>query len=405
MEHSLASIQVLVTKLKSEIFSKQKSGHLHSFMPPSAYDTAWLAMILHPQEHNTPLFKGCLEWLLHNQKEEGYWGDLPTIDALPATLACMAALQKWGFGVENIEKGLKFIHENMEEMLHGNLDHLPRSFSIVFPATIELAESSGLELKLSDHMISTVSYISNTRQQILGIEEMVDKWQYPPLLAYLETFQFTKHNVDQQTIMKHLSEDGSLFQSPSATAQAYISTRNHKCLEYLMTLVHMCPNGVPQKYPMDEELVELSMVDQLQKLGLSEYFIEEIENILKKVYRSYMEQESQQDNLKFKADKIYKDSLAFRLFRLHGWSKKWGLIKMGFGREKTLYCYFAVAASTALPHDSIIRMLVAKSAIVITVADDFFDMIGTLEELHLLVDAIYRYHIYMFLVLICLPSM
>ncbi|PWA74740.1 geranyllinalool synthase [Artemisia annua] len=372
---------------------------------------------------------------------------------------------------------------------------------------------------------------------------MVDKWQYPPLLVYLETFQFTKHNVDQQTIMKHLSEDGSLFQSPSATAQAYISTRNHKCLEYLMSLVHKCPNGVPQKYPMDEELVELSMVDQLQKLGLSEYFIEEIENILKKVYRSYMEQESQQDNLKFKADKIYKDSLAFRLFRLHGynisprtfcwflyddeilnhlenncgqlrsllycvyratdlmflgenevekarsfskkmlqkvstkmedniivfpnlskvieeelsipwiarldhldhrmwieqskegplwrgkasyytlscvhstglmqlavenytfrqsiyqnelkelkrWSKKWGLTEMGFGREKTLYCYFAIAASTSLPHDSIIRMLVAKSAIVITVADDFFDMRGTLEELHVLIDAIYRW--------------
>ena len=67
---------------------------------------------------------------------------------------------------------------------------------------------------------------------------------------------------------------------------------------------------------------------------------------------------------------------------------------MGFGREKTLYCYFAIAASTALPHDSIIRMLVAKSAIVITVADDFFDMRGTLEELHVLIDAIYRYHIF-----------
>ncbi|GKC81264.1 geranyllinalool synthase, partial [Tanacetum coccineum] len=136
-------------------------------MPPSAYDTAWLAMIPHPQEHNTPLFKSCLEWLLNNQKEEGYWGDVPTIDALPATLACMVVLRKWGFGTENIDKGLKYIHENMEEMLHDNLDRLPRSFSIVFPATIELAESSGLDLKLSDHMNSIVSYISNTRQQIL----------------------------------------------------------------------------------------------------------------------------------------------------------------------------------------------------------------------------------------------
>ncbi|PWA58006.1 geranyllinalool synthase [Artemisia annua] len=65
----------------------------------------------------------------------------------------------------------------MEETLHSNLDHLPRSFSIVFPATIELAELSGLELKLSDHMNSTASYISHTRQQTLGMEEMVDKWQ------------------------------------------------------------------------------------------------------------------------------------------------------------------------------------------------------------------------------------
>ncbi|GJY13172.1 (E,E)-geranyllinalool synthase-like protein [Tanacetum coccineum] len=494
---------------------------------------------------------GCLVLGMTHEPLEG---DLPTINALPATLVCMVVLRKWGFSKENIEKGLKFIHENMEEMLHDTLDHLPRSFFIIFPATIKLEESSGLELKLSDHMNLIVSYISNTRQQIIHKEEMVDKWQYPPLLAYLETFQFTMHNVDQQTIVKHLSEDGSLFQSPSATAHAYISTRNHKCLEYLMSLVHKCPNRdnisyiytVPQKYPMDEELVELSMVDQLQKLGLSEYFIEEMESILKKVYRSYIKQESQRDNFKFIAEKIYKDSLAFRLFWLHGftispgafcwflyddeildhlenncgqlrsllycvykatdlmflgenevekarsfskkmlqkvstmktimedniiifpnlskvideelsiqwiarldhldhrmwieqskegplwrgkasyytlscvhstglmrlamenytfrqsiyqnelkelkrWSKKWGLTEMGFGREKTLYCYFAIAASTSLPHDSIIRMLVAKSAIVITVADDFFDMRGTLEELQVLIDAVYRW--------------
>nr|GEW01682.1 S-linalool synthase-like [Tanacetum cinerariifolium] len=50
-----------------------------------------------------------------------------------------------------------------------------------------------------------------------------------------------------------------------------------------------------------------------------------------------------------------------------------------------------VDTSTSLPHDSIIRMLVAKIAIVITVADDFFDMRSTLEELHVLTDAVYRW--------------
>lgn len=64
---------------------------------------------------------------------------------------------------------------------------------------------------------------------------------------------------------------------------------------------------------------------------------------------------------------------------------------MGFGREKTAYCYFAVAASCSLPHDSDVRMIVAKSAIIITVTDDFFDMKGSLSELRSFTEAVRRY--------------
>nr|XP_043610705.1 (E,E)-geranyllinalool synthase [Erigeron canadensis] len=554
MDHSLASIHDLVTKLKEAMFSKTKGDNVYSFVSPSTYDTAWLAMIPHPLKPNTPFFKGCLEWILNNQNEDGYWGksvkgDRPNIDALPATLVCMVVLRKWGLGVDNIEKGLKFLNANMEEMLHINRRCLPRWFSLVFPSTIELAESSGLQLMISGHMKSLVNEICECRQQVLRKEKetTVEKWHQPSLLAYLEVFQSTNYKVDRETIIEHLSEDGSLFQSPSATAQAYIFTGNQKCLEYLISLVQTCPNGVPAKYPIDVELVELSIVDQVHKLGVSEYFEDEIENTLTKVYRSYKDQEpSLQDSMKIVAEKLYKDSLAFRLFRLYGfnisprtfcwfldddelldhleincgkctsvlysvykatdlmcfgenemeearsfsrkllhktstmnnivdddvvklpnlsrvideelrtpwiarldhldhrmwieknkegpqfsgktssyriscvhstelmqlavenyafrqviyqnelqelkrWSKKWGLSEMGFGREKTMYCYFAVAASTSLPHDTIIRMLVAKSAILITVADDFFDMEGTIQELHLLIEAIHRW--------------
>lgn len=110
MGSSLVSINILVTKLKEEIFSNTKNHHLQSFVSPSAYDTAWLAMIPHTLEHNSPLFKGCLEWLLENQNKEGYWGEsingLPTIDTLPATLTSMAVLRKWGTGIHNIENGM-----------------------------------------------------------------------------------------------------------------------------------------------------------------------------------------------------------------------------------------------------------------------------------------------------------
>ena len=81
-----------------------------------------------------------------------------------------------------------------------------------------------------------------------------------------------------------------------------------------------------------------------------------------------------------------------RSFLAYGyrWSKDWCLSDMGFGREKTTYCYFAVAVSNNLPYDSIIRLIVAKSAILITVADDFFDMKGSLKELKYLTEAVQR---------------
>ncbi|KAL5579366.1 hypothetical protein UlMin_011808, partial [Ulmus minor] len=84
---------------------------------------------------------------------------------------------------------------------------------------------------------------------------------------------------------------------------------------------------------------------------------------------------------------IYKAELE----ELKRWSKDWGLSDMGFGREKTTYCYFGIAASCSLPYDSDVRMFVAKSGILITVADDFYDIKGSLPELQILTEAIRRW--------------
>ncbi|KAL5976191.1 hypothetical protein ACLOJK_020521 [Asimina triloba] len=59
-------------------------------------------------------------------------------------------------------------------------------------------------------------------------------------------------------------------------------------------------------------------------------------------------------------------------------------------RNKTVYCYFAVSAIAYNPSLKNLRMFVAKSAILITIIDDFFDMQGSVEELIQLTDAIQR---------------
>ena len=107
MKSSLSSILSLVAEVKKGMCSNQD---IYTLITPSAYDTAWLAMIPDPTNSKQPMFNSCLDWILNNQNEAGFWGEShaegrPTIDTLPATLACLVALRTWNVGEGNIGKG------------------------------------------------------------------------------------------------------------------------------------------------------------------------------------------------------------------------------------------------------------------------------------------------------------
>ncbi|KAJ0081665.1 hypothetical protein Patl1_09657 [Pistacia atlantica] len=499
MEVSQLQIQALVEEMKEGMF---KNIDPYRLLFPSAYDTAWLAMIQDSNEPFRPMFKDCLNWVLKNQREEGWWGVCdghgnPTIESLPATLACIIVLKQWNVGETNIDKGLAFVITNLEELLGENYGGCPRWFAIVFPAIVELASTVGLEIVFPDRMRAVVTDIFYQRQQILETEELVDKHYYLPLLAYLEVLP-PSYAINEEQMVKHLSDDGSLFQSPSATARAFMATGNKNCLAYLQSLVQRCSNGVPPTYPIDEDLIKLSVVNQFQRLGLAEHFVREIEenfgtslqeiqdhmnkdqdyfsNVILNVHRAtdimFPEEYELEEARSFARKSLEKNMSSgnsdqhdfafpsshrmiqheldhpwltrlehlehrkcieekemnalwmaktsfhrlsschydkllqlakmnfelrqsvykYELEELKRWSKEWGLSDMGFGREKTTYCYFAIASSTSLPYDSHIRLIVAKGAIIVTVADDYFDMEGSLNELINLTDAVKRWN-------------
>ncbi|GKV18646.1 hypothetical protein SLEP1_g28995 [Rubroshorea leprosula] len=226
MELSLSSIQALVKEIKEEMFLNIDP---YSFVSPSAYDTAWLAMVPDPQEPGQPMFKGCLDWVLNNQREEGFWGEcdghgMPTIESLPATLACVVALKKWNAGTKEVERGLEFVDGNTEKLLGD--DHFPRWFAIIFPGMIDLAHEVGLELAFPKQLGLSMNIYSE-RQSILETEELVGE-QYPPLLSYLEVLTPADDNLIKESLTKHLSLDGSLFHSPAATARAFMATRERE---------------------------------------------------------------------------------------------------------------------------------------------------------------------------------
>ncbi|PQM39115.1 S-linalool synthase [Prunus yedoensis var. nudiflora] len=79
------------------------------------------------------------------------------------------------------------------------------------------------------------------------------------------------------------------------------------------------------------------------------------------------------------------------LKELERWSKEMGLADMGFARQKTTYCHFAVASTASNSSLSDVRLAVVKSAILVTVADDFFDTEGSMDELEALANAVNRW--------------
>ncbi|XP_047323971.1 S-linalool synthase-like [Impatiens glandulifera] len=326
MEPSFSSIETLVKEIKKEMFSS------FSIISPStsAYETAWLAMIPEdPHERKNPAFKGCLDWVLHSQNDEGFWGEEdkdghPTIDALPATLACILALKLWGIGDDNINRGLKFINESIVIILKEKqrYNHLPYGFVLLFPSMIIHAQKAGLEISFTNDQHMIVEDIFLKRQQILDSKCIVEQNDCSSFLPYLEAILLSYDQVDMGIITKQIGYDGSLYKSPSATAQAFLATGDQRCLKYLQSLVQNFPNGVPPVYPINEDLVKVCVVDQIQRLGLAEYFPEEIQQILSIAYRNYVginKLHIEKKNDHFLPLRLYNDSLAFRLLRLHGY--------------------------------------------------------------------------------------
>ncbi|XP_047323890.1 S-linalool synthase-like [Impatiens glandulifera] len=346
MDPPFSSVQALLDEIKRDLMLSSTLSHFPTtFVSPSAYETAWLAMIPQdPQSIKGPMFKGCLDWFINNQKDGGFWGEedqegFPTIDALPSTLACIVSLSMWAVGKENVTKdgilisrsnlmpsfttseGLDFISKYSEKILvRAKVLHhqLPRWLTIVLPGTIELAQLRGLKIEYSHVFNEMVSELFSHRQQILTMEVLVDKRHNFPLLSYLEALPVS-YRLNKQDVLMNLSENGSLFQSPSATTMAYMITGNDQCLKYLECVVKECDNAVPAMYPLDEELIKLYIINQIQRLGLAEHFVEEIDQNLETIHKSYNNHEFTGENIDFTPVNIYKDSLAFRILRMHGY--------------------------------------------------------------------------------------
>ncbi|MQM19341.1 hypothetical protein Taro_052343 [Colocasia esculenta] len=298
-------MELLARKIKQGFMSSTTL----SWVSRSAYDTAWVAMVPHPDHPGRPLFPQCLQWVIGSQRRRrcGFWGQTdvrgrPTLDCLIATLACMAALKTWAAGDPHcIEEGLEFLRSTTGELLTAYCGFesvgIPRWFAVVFPGMLELAGSLGLDV-FPGGFSRVMEGVFEQRRRILADNKEHDGgFYYPPLEWFLEALPADHAGgVDcAEFLASHQNGDGSLFRSPSATAFAFMATGDARCRAYLEAMVAEASVvgtavvshgvGVPAVYPVDELLQNLVMVDVLEGLGLDEHFTKEIADAVHYIHR------------------------------------------------------------------------------------------------------------------------
>lgn len=99
-------INKYVESIKS-IFVSMDDGNIS----PSAYDTAWVALIEDVDgSSGGPQFPSSLQWIVNHQLPDGSWGEplmFSAFDRLLNTLACVIALTSWNIHPDKCAKGIK----------------------------------------------------------------------------------------------------------------------------------------------------------------------------------------------------------------------------------------------------------------------------------------------------------
>ncbi|KAL9661274.1 hypothetical protein QQ045_026098 [Rhodiola kirilowii] len=280
----------------------------------SAYDTAWVALVENVNNKSgMPQFPTALEWISKNQLADGSWGDSLVFlahDRILNTLACVIALKTWNNHPKKIQKGLKFIMENMGKLEGEDAQHMPAGFEVILPSLLDMAKALGMA-EVAD--MPCIRHIYAKRDEKLARIPKELMHNIPTTLHHsLEGMV----GLDWTKLLKLQCEDGSFLFSIASTAFALMQTKDEKCLNYLQNIVDKFRVGVPSFYPISI-YERLWAVDKVERLGISRYFQTEIMDCLSYVHRYWNEKGlswTEPSPLKDLDDTV----MGFRLLRLYG---------------------------------------------------------------------------------------
>ncbi|KAM3369609.1 hypothetical protein ACQJBY_017483 [Aegilops geniculata] len=278
---------------------------------PSSYDTAWVAMVPLPGSPQVPCFPQCVECVLQNQQSNGSWGLVQmdssvNKDVLSSTLACVLALKRWNVGGEHIKRGLRFIRRNFS-IVTNERSGSPIGFNITFSGMLSLGMEMGLEFPVGQNDLDRILHLREVELKRFVGDKSDGRKAY---MAYVA--EGLGNLLDWNQVRKFQRKNGSLFNSPSTTAAALIHNFDDKALQYLNLIVSKFGGSVPTVYPTNI-YCQLSLVDSLENIGISQHFSSDIKSILDMAYSFWLQRD----------EEIMLDvaacAMAFRLLRMNGY--------------------------------------------------------------------------------------
>lgn len=202
---------------------------LNQKMGPSAYDIAWLAR-LQNLPHANGHWQGMRAWLLENQRPDGSWGGEIAYyhDRVICTLAALVALSEVSHVAESreaIQRGEAYLWKHFH-LLHTDPFELV-GFELLLPTLLDEALALGLQVPSQ-----ALGYreIRETKLQLIPSEKL-----YAPNLSTAHSLEFLGAHCDSQRLAGAQAGNGSLGNSPAATAYYLLKTggEDPRALAYL----------------------------------------------------------------------------------------------------------------------------------------------------------------------------
>jgi halimadienyl-diphosphate synthase len=210
---------------KSE--ARELVRNLRQRMGPSPYDIGWMARLRAPDD--SPRWPDLIDWLLDNQHSDGSWGGEIVYyhERIICTLTALIALRQNGFSRlahTSIKRAEQYVWRHLHLLSRDPFELV--GFELLLPTLLLEAQGAGLDVP--SH---TCGYgeIQTAKLRLIPPDLL-----YSPRVSTIHSLEFLGHSADRERLRQALGANGSLGNSPAATAYYLLhNPGDERALAYL----------------------------------------------------------------------------------------------------------------------------------------------------------------------------